>query len=218
MFVLKRVMILTSFCFRWEKVSSWGFWSTGRRWVNVDNQKSYKLSWKSDLLPNFTLDPFCRGRVSELLQRRHRARLGLTRGALHAVRPGPRPVLRPSGQGDSILDQSVVTYNCCVVVAAAQVTHSSFMPISASLPPSAALFAGLLSGLPLSRIGRRPTLLLTAVLYVLSFVVLGSSSEHESLTVILGARLCNGMALGLSVPSAQIYVSPGLQSLALFVQ
>ncbi len=77
---------------------------------------------------------------------------------------------------------------------------------AASLAPLGALTGGLLAGIPLSRFGRRPTLLFTAALYVASFAVLGSSSAHESLPVILVARVMNGLAVGCSIPAAQIYV------------
>lgn len=64
-----------------------------------------------------------------------------------------------------------------------------------------------MSSYPLSRLGRRRTLLLAALVYVAAFVVLGSSSAHEAMPVILAARALMGLAVGLSIPAAQIYVS-----------
>ena len=81
-----------------------------------------------------------------------------------------------------------------------------FLPVAA-LAPLGALTGGLLAGLPLSRLGRRLTLILTAAIYVVAFLVLGSSYEHESLPVILVSRVACGLGVGMSIPAAQIYVS-----------
>ena len=40
-----------------------------------------------------------------------------------------------------------------------------------------------------------------------TFVILGTGSLHESLTAIIIARSLTGIAVGFSMPAAQIYVS-----------
>ena len=83
----------------------------------------------------------------------------------------------------------------------------TFPPVrTASLAPLGALIGGLFSSLPLSHLGRKRTLLISAVMFFLAFIVLGASSEIESYAVILGCRGLMGFAVGLTIPAAQIYV------------
>ncbi len=76
----------------------------------------------------------------------------------------------------------------------------------AGAAPLGALTGGLLSGLPLARFGRRATLMLAAVIFVVGYLLLATSREHEALAVILLSRVAKGLAVGLAIPAAQIYV------------
>ena len=43
--------------------------------------------------------------------------------------------------------------------------------------------------------------------YIITFIILGTGSIHESLAAIIVARSLTGVAVGLVMPAAQIYVS-----------
>ena len=45
------------------------------------------------------------------------------------------------------------------------------------------------------------------MLYIFSWIILGTGSIHESLIAIIIARAFVGIAVGLIMPAAQIYVS-----------
>ena len=45
------------------------------------------------------------------------------------------------------------------------------------------------------------------MLYIFSWIILGTGSIHESLIAIIIARALVGIAVGLIMPAAQIYVS-----------
>merc|ERR1719412_3461929 len=50
-------------------------------------------------------------------------------------------------------------------------------------------------------------MILSFVLFVITFVLLGTASIHEFYPLILVSRSLNGVAVGLCIPAAQIYVS-----------
>ncbi len=72
--------------------------------------------------------------------------------------------------------------------------------------PLGALTGGLCSSFPLSRFGRKKTLLLAATLFCLAFLLLGSAYTTEAMITILAARTIMGFSVGLTMPAAQIYV------------
>ena len=78
---------------------------------------------------------------------------------------------------------------------------------TASAPPIGAIPAALVASLLLEWIGRKNTLLLSMTISLFTFVILGTGSLHESLTAIIIARSLTGIAVGFSMPAAQIYVS-----------
>lgn len=95
----------------------------------------------------------------------------------------------------------------------------SYAPLSkeqaswiSSLTPLGALCGGLLSSLPLSRLGRRLTMVISSLLFIFSFLFLGISSLTESLGSIFAARALMGVGVGLTIPSAQIYVAECTES------
>jgi facilitated trehalose transporter len=74
------------------------------------------------------------------------------------------------------------------------------------------LFGAICSSLPLSRFGRKNTLLLSGVLFLFAFILLGTCKETESMVAILVSRAILGFANGLVIPSCQIYVSECTES------
>ena len=80
------------------------------------------------------------------------------------------------------------------------------LDFSASLAPLGALIGGLLSGLPLSRFGRRQTLVISSLLFFFSYLFLGTAKVSEVMAIIYGTRGLQGFAVGLAIPAAQIYV------------
>jgi MFS family permease len=85
-------------------------------------------------------------------------------------------------------------------------TFTYFCLALGGLTPLGAIFGGLLAGVPLSHVGRRETLLIVAVCYFISFVLMGTSSLHEILPVMLISRGIGGLGVGMAMPAAQIYV------------
>ena len=77
----------------------------------------------------------------------------------------------------------------------------------ASAPPIGAIPAALVASFLLQWIGRRLTLIFATMLYIFSWIILGTGSIHESLIAIIIARASVGIAVGLIMPAAQIYVS-----------
>ena len=77
----------------------------------------------------------------------------------------------------------------------------------ASAPPIGAIPAALVASFLLQWIGRRLTLIFATMLYIFSWIILGTGSIHESLIAIIIARAFVGIAVGLIMPAAQIYVS-----------
>ena len=77
----------------------------------------------------------------------------------------------------------------------------------ASAPPIGAIPAALIASFLLQWIGRRLTLIFATMLYIFSWIILGTGSIHESLIAIIIARALVGIAVGLIMPAAQIYVS-----------
>jgi len=76
-----------------------------------------------------------------------------------------------------------------------------------SAPPIGAIPAALIASFLLQWIGRRLTLIFATMLYIFSWIILGTGSIHESLIAIIIARAFVGIAVGLIMPAAQIYVS-----------
>ena len=74
------------------------------------------------------------------------------------------------------------------------------------MAPLGALVGGLCASVPLSHLGRKRTLLISSVMYILAFILLGSSGQIPSIVPILLARGIMGFAVGLVMPAAQIYV------------
>eukprot|EP00095_Tigriopus_kingsejongensis_P001396 maker-scaffold205_size259573-snap-gene-1.45 protein:Tk01396 transcript:maker-scaffold205_size259573-snap-gene-1.45-mRNA-1 annotation:"hypothetical protein DAPPUDRAFT_304267" len=117
------------------------------------------------------------------------------------VRAWASPAI-PSLQGTDSLVGNVTDYSL------------SYAPLSkeelswiTGLAPLGALFGGLFASIPLARLGRRLTMIISSFLFVAAFLLLGASSNIESLISIFVARGLMGFSVGLSIPAAQIYVS-----------
>lgn len=81
------------------------------------------------------------------------------------------------------------------------------LQIAASSPPIGAIPSALFASFLLQWIGRKRTLILALGIYLLTFIALGTAPLHESYALILVSRSLTGVAVGLSMPAAQIYVS-----------
>jgi MFS family permease len=70
-----------------------------------------------------------------------------------------------------------------------------------------AIAGALIAGFVLQKYGRKITLLLSSVLTFVAFLILATCKIHEVPAVMIAARTLMGIAVGLSMPSATIYVS-----------
>jgi MFS family permease len=73
-----------------------------------------------------------------------------------------------------------------------------------SIPPFGAFFGSLVAFPLMHSVGRKHTVLLTSPTWVIAWFMI-STCEHW--TVLLIGRMLSGFAAGLTIPSAQIYVS-----------
>ena len=80
-------------------------------------------------------------------------------------------------------------------------------PLPVSAPAFAAIFGSLLSSLPLQHLGRRGTLLLSGVVFLLGFVLISAASLPSSVPMIIAGRLLCGVGTSLAVPAASVYVA-----------
>ena len=86
-----------------------------------------------------------------------------------------------------------------------------------SLPPMGAVVGSCLSSITLNFMGRKNSIILSGVIFFLSFLLLGLASIPSSVEMILIGRALSGLGVGLAVPSSAIYVaecsSPALRGM-----
>lgn len=85
--------------------------------------------------------------------------------------------------------------------------NNMFCLFSASAPPIGAIISALVASVFLQLIGPKKTLILAQFIFATSFITLGTAEFHESYPVLVASRALTGLAVGLTVPAAQIYVS-----------
>jgi MFS family permease len=73
-----------------------------------------------------------------------------------------------------------------------------------SVPPLGAFFGSLTAAPLMHKIGRKYTVLLTSPIWAVSWTAIALSQRFE---VVIAGRLLSGFAAGLTIPSAQIFVS-----------
>ena len=78
---------------------------------------------------------------------------------------------------------------------------------TASAPPVGAMTGALLAGIVLQKFGRKITLMVSVAIAFFAFLVLATSDMHELASVMIIARIFQGMSVGFSMASATIYVS-----------
>eukprot|EP00092_Neocalanus_flemingeri_P046464 GFUD01052267.1.p1 GENE.GFUD01052267.1~~GFUD01052267.1.p1 ORF type:complete len:481 (-),score=118.98 GFUD01052267.1:59-1501(-) len=76
-----------------------------------------------------------------------------------------------------------------------------------SLPPMGAILGSCLSSLTLNWAGRKCSIILSGVMFFLSFLLIGLASIPSSVEMIITGRALSGIGVGLAVPSAAIYVA-----------
>jgi MFS family permease len=70
-----------------------------------------------------------------------------------------------------------------------------------------AVVGSCLSSITLNFMGRRDSIILSGVIFFLSFLLIGLASIPSSVEMILIGRALSGLGVGLAVPSAAIYVA-----------
>lgn len=73
-----------------------------------------------------------------------------------------------------------------------------------SIPPFGALFGSLVAFPLMHKIGRKYTVMLTSPVWVTAWILIATAEDWK---VLLIARMLSGFGAGLTLPSAQIYVS-----------
>jgi MFS family permease len=80
-----------------------------------------------------------------------------------------------------------------------------------------AILGSCLSSITLNWAGRKYSIVLSGVMFFLSFLLIGLASIPSSVEMILAGRALSGIGVGLAVPSAAIYVaecsSPALRGI-----
>lgn len=76
-----------------------------------------------------------------------------------------------------------------------------------SLLPFGAICGSLISSLPLNKFGRRPTLFLAGFIFMIANLLIGLADLNSSIAMVLVGRCIAGIGVGISVPSAVIYIS-----------
>jgi predicted MFS family arabinose efflux permease len=79
-----------------------------------------------------------------------------------------------------------------------------FLLVLGSIPPSGSFVGSLCAGPLIHLLGRRKTLMLTSPLWVLGWSLIALAQNYE---MMLSARVLTGFCIGLTVPSAAVYVS-----------
>ena len=64
-----------------------------------------------------------------------------------------------------------------------------------------------LSSISLNCVGRKYSIILSGVIFFLSFLLIGLASTPSFVEMILAGRALSGFGVGLAVPSAAIYVA-----------
>lgn len=72
-----------------------------------------------------------------------------------------------------------------------------------SIPPAGALCGSLIAGPLMHYIGRKYTVMITSPIWILAWSIIASSHHWHYLVI---GRFMSGMGVGLTLPSAQIYV------------
>lgn len=73
-----------------------------------------------------------------------------------------------------------------------------------SIPPLGAFFGSLVAGPLLHYVGRKRTVMLTSPLWMLAWTLIATANGWEQLVI---GRFLSGFSVGVTLPSAQIYVS-----------
>ena len=76
----------------------------------------------------------------------------------------------------------------------------------ASLPPLCAIFGSLLISFPMQLYGRRLTLAMISIPYVIGFYLMGLSYYVNCMPLLFIGRVITGLLTGASAPTSQIYV------------
>merc|ERR1712227_401719 len=73
--------------------------------------------------------------------------------------------------------------------------------------PMGAMLGAILSALLLKIVGRKYTIIISGVLFFISFLCIGLSSITNSHVMVLVFRVMSGCAVGLAVPAVSLYIS-----------
>jgi len=76
-----------------------------------------------------------------------------------------------------------------------------------SLPPMGAILGSCLSFWTMNYLGRKYSIIMSGIIFFLSFLLIGLASILASVEIILTGRALSGVGVGLAVPSAAIYVA-----------
>merc|ERR1719431_2233404 len=76
-----------------------------------------------------------------------------------------------------------------------------------SLPPMGAILGSCLSYWTMNYLGRKHSIIMSGIIFFLSFLLIGMASTLASVEIILTGRALSGVGVGLAVPSAAIYVA-----------
>jgi len=76
-----------------------------------------------------------------------------------------------------------------------------------SLPPLAAIVGSSASSFSLSLLGRKFSIILAGIFFLVSFLIIGLASITSSVGMILAGRAISGLGVGLGVPSTSIYIA-----------
>lgn len=85
--------------------------------------------------------------------------------------------------------------------------------LSASGPPIGAIPSALVASIFLQWLGRKKTLMIAQFVFGSMFLALATASYHEYYGVFVAARSLTGIAVGFTVPAANLYVRKMLLSI-----
>lgn len=93
-----------------------------------------------------------------------------------------------------------------VLINRLEIEHDSqnFVPFQGSIPPAGAFFGSLVAGPLMHFIGRKYTILCASPIWVISWAIIANATNWHYL---MAGRMLSGFCAGLTLPSAQIYVS-----------